>query len=145
MENEEAIENLLATADILKKHIENLSVQIAYLRDQIEEHTRARETLEGYIKMQENELLVNIGADTYLYLNKSDKKRAMIPLGSGIVVESSIERAIDMLKSRLKDMQDLYTKLLQESEKAQGQYIAIERKVEEIYNRYQGKANVQNP
>ncbi len=145
MENEGSLENLIATAEILKKHIENLSVQIAYLKEQIDEHTRARVTLENYLKIQENEVLVDVGADTFLYLNVSEKKRAMIPLGSNIVIESSIEKALDMLNSRIKDMEEVYRKLLQENEKAQGQYLAIEKKVEEIYSNYQGKGNVQNP
>jgi hypothetical protein len=50
-----------------------------------------------------------------------------------------------MIRSRIKDMEDLHLKLSQESEKVQGQYLAIERKVEEIYNKYQGRSNVQNP
>ncbi|MEM3218499.1 MAG: hypothetical protein QW380_00470, partial [Thermoplasmata archaeon] len=88
---------------------------------------------------------VNVGADTFLYLNVNEKKRAMIPLGSGIVIESSIERAIEMLNSRIKDMNDIYSKLLQENDKAQSQYLAIEKRIEEIYREYQGKENVQNP
>ncbi|MEM2199235.1 MAG: hypothetical protein QXK02_01315 [Thermoplasmata archaeon] len=86
-----------------------------------------------------------MGADTFLYLNVNEKKRAMIPLGSGIVIESSIERAIEMLNSRIKDMNDIYSKLLQENDKAQSQYLAIEKRIEEIYREYQGKENVQNP
>ncbi|MEM1755885.1 MAG: prefoldin subunit alpha, partial [Thermoplasmata archaeon] len=96
MENEKTIDNLLATAELLKKHIENLNVQIAYVKEQIDDHNRAKITLENYLKIQENEVLVNVGADTFLYLNVNEKKRAMIPLGSGIVIESSIERAIEM-------------------------------------------------
>jgi prefoldin, archaeal alpha subunit/eukaryotic subunit 5 len=145
MENENTLEDLIATADILKKHMENLSVQIAYLKEQIEEHNRARVTLENYLKLEEKELLVNIGADTYIYLNPSEKKRAMIPLGSGVIIESSIDRALEMIRSRIKDMEDLHLKLSQESEKVQAQYLAIESKVEEIYNKYQGRSNVQNP
>ena len=69
----------------------------------------------------------------------------MIPLVSGIVIESSLERAIEMLNSRIKDMNDIYSKLLQENDKAQSQYLAIEKRIEEIYREYQGKENVQNP
>ncbi|MEL9999063.1 MAG: prefoldin subunit alpha [Thermoplasmata archaeon] len=145
MENEKTIDNLLATAELLKKHIENLNVQIAYVKEQIDDHNRAKITLENYLKIQENEVLVNVGADTFLYLNVNEKKRAMIPLGSGIVIESSIERAIEMLNSRIKDMNDIYSKLLQENDKAQSQYLAIEKRIEEIYREYQGKENVQNP
>ncbi|MEM4313823.1 MAG: prefoldin subunit alpha [Thermoplasmata archaeon] len=145
MENEKTIDNLLATAELLKKHIENLNVQIAYVKEQIDDHNRAKITLENYLKIQENEVLVNVGADTFLYLNVNEKKRAMIPLGSGIVIESSIERAIEMLNSRIKDMNDIYSKLLQENDKAQSQYLAIEKRIEEIYKEYQGKENVQNP
>lgn len=143
MENE--MEKLAATADILKKHIENLSMQIVYLQEQIDEHNRARETLENYLKLQGDELLVNVGADTYLYIRMSEKKRAMISLGSDVVIESSIERAIEMLKSRLKEMEEMHVRLLQESEKAQGQYLAIERRIGEIYKKYQGKTDVQGP
>ncbi|MEM0334553.1 MAG: prefoldin subunit alpha, partial [Thermoplasmata archaeon] len=139
MENEKTIDNLLATAELLKKQIENLNVQIAYVKEQIDDHNRAKITLENYLKIQENEVLVNVGADTFLYLNVNEKKRAMIPLGSGIVIESSIERAIEMLNSRIKDMNDIYSKLLQENDKAQSQYLAIEKRIEEIYREYQGK------
>ncbi|MEM2199234.1 MAG: hypothetical protein QXK02_01310 [Thermoplasmata archaeon] len=50
MENEKTIDNLLATAELLKKHIENLNVQIAYVKEQIDDHNRAKITLENYLK-----------------------------------------------------------------------------------------------
>jgi len=145
MENEGALENLLATADVLKKHIENLNVQIQFLREQREEHYNAKVTLENYLKMENEEILMDIGANTYVYCRVSEKKKAMISIGSNVIVEYDITRAIQTLDSRMKDLEDAERKFIQESEKAQAQYAAIERRVEEIYNSYKGKENVQPP
>lgn len=145
MENESTIENLLATADVLKKHIENLNVQIQFLREQRDEHFNARVTLENYLKMKDEEILMDIGAGTFVYCRVSEKKRAMISIGSNVILEYDIPKAIETLNSRIKDLEDAERKFIQESEKAQAQYAAIERRVEEIYNSYKGKENVRPP
>ncbi|MDP8012304.1 MAG: prefoldin subunit alpha [Thermoplasmata archaeon] len=145
MENENALENLLATADVLKKHIENLNLQIQFLREQKEEHYNAKLTLENYLKLENEEILMDIGANTFVYCKVSDKKRAMISIGSNIILEHDIPKAIQTLESRIKDLEEAEKKFIQEADKAQAQYAAIEKRVEEIYNSYKGKGNVQPP
>ncbi|MGC8663741.1 MAG: prefoldin subunit alpha [Thermoplasmata archaeon] len=145
MENENALENLLATADVLKKHIENLNVQIQFLREQREEHYNAKLTLESYLKLENEEILMDIGADTFVYCKVSEKKKAMISIGSNVILEYDIPKAIETLNSRIKDLEEAEKKFLQENEKAQSQYSAVERRIEEIYSSYKGKGNVQSP
>ncbi len=145
MENEVSIEDLLATADLLKKHIENLTAQIQLIREKREEYENARKTLESYLTIDQNEILVNIGADTFIYCNVSDKKRALIPLGSNIILESDISKAISIIDERIKDFNNAEKRLIDETNSASSQYAMIEKKVEEIYNSLKGKGNVQGP
>ncbi len=145
MENEVSIEDLLATADLLKKHIENLTAQIQLIREKREEYENAKKTLESYMNIDQKEILVNIGADTFIYCNVSDKKRALIPLGSDIILESDISKAISIIDERIKDFNNAEKSLIDETNSASSQYAMIEKKVEEIYNSLKGKGNVQGP
>jgi len=145
MENEVSIEDLLATADLLKKHIENLTAQIQLIREKREEYENAKKTLESYMTIDQKEILVNIGADTFIYCNVSDKKRALIPLGSNIILESDISKAISIIDERIKDFNNAEKRLIDETNSASSQYAMIEKKVEEIYNSLKGKGNVQGP
>lgn len=138
MENENALENLLATAEVLKKHIENLNVQLQLIREQRDEHYNAKVTLETYMKLENEEILMDIGADTFVYCKVSEKKRAMISIGSNVVVEYDIQKAIDKLNERIKDLEDMEKKFVQEMDKAQSQYSIVERRIDEIYNAYKG-------
>jgi prefoldin alpha subunit len=73
-DTEREIEQGIATLEALKVHIDNLQKQIATLEVSIQEHERAIETMESYKDMEDEEILVPIGAGVFIGARVSEKK-----------------------------------------------------------------------
>ena len=144
-EVEENIERGIATLEVLKAQIENLQKQMDALQLSIQEHERAIDTLQGYKDVTEEELLVPIGAGVLVSVHASQKK-GLISIGNDIFTQLPIEKIIEKLEERKKDLEDLLKKLNEDSYKLQQNYAALSAKVEEDYQRYlKARKNVQAP
>ena len=144
-EEEENIEKGLATLEVLKAQIGNLQKQIDVLQASMNEHERAIETLQGYKDIENEEILVPIGAGVFISVRVSQKK-GLISIGSDIFTQLPIEKMIEKLESRKKDIEELLKKLSEDSYKLQQNYAALSAKVEEDYQRYlKARKNVQAP
>ncbi len=144
-EEEENIEKGLATLEVLKAQIGNLQKQIDVLQASLNEHERAIETLQGYKDIENEEILVPIGAGVFISVRVSQKK-GLISIGSDIFTQLPIEKMIEKLESRKKDIEELLKKLSEDSYKLQQNYAALSAKVEEDYQRYlKARKNVQAP
>jgi len=144
-EEEENIERGIATLEVLKAQIENLQKQMDALRLSIQEHEKAIETLQGYKNVTEEELLVPIGAGVLVSVHVPQKK-GLISIGNDIFTQLPIEKIIEKLEARKKDLEDLLKKLNEDSYKLQQNYAALSAKVEEDYQRYlKARKNVQAP
>ena len=143
--NEEELERGIATLEILKAQIANLQKQIESLQVSIQEHARARETLENYVKMKNDEILVPIGAGV-LISAKVEAKKGLITIGNELYTELPIEKIIEKLKERQKDLENLQIKLNTDIKKLQENYAVLSAKVEQDYAKYlEERRNVQGP
>jgi len=143
--NEEELEKGIATLEILKAQITNLQKQIEALEVSVQEHIRARETLENYIKMDNDEILVPVGAGV-LISAKVEKKKGLITIGNELYTELPLEKIIEKLKERQKDLENLQIKLTTDIKKLQENYALLSAKVEQDYAKYiEERRNVQNP
>ncbi len=142
---EQSIERGIATLESLKVQIENLQKQIAALELSIEEHEKAIETITGYSKMQDDEILIPIGAGVLISARISGKK-GLISIGNSLYTEIEIEEIAKTLKERKEDMEKLRNQLMQDSYKHHENYALLNAQVEEEYRRYiEERRNVQAP
>ncbi len=143
--NEEELEKGIATLEILKAQITNLQKQIESLQISIQEHARARETLENYVKMENDEILVPVGAGV-LISAKVDTKKGLVTIGNELYTELPIEKIIEKLKERQRDLENLQIKLNTDIRKLQENYAVLSAKVEQDYAKYlEERRNVQGP
>ncbi len=143
--NEESLQQGIATLELIKVQIENLQKQIDALQLSIQEHARAIETLEGYAKIDDQEMLVPIGAGVFISARMGEKK-GMLSIGNELFVELPLEKIIENLKSRRQSFESLLTKLTEDMKKLQGTYAALSERVEKDYQKYlEERGNVQGP
>ena len=143
--NEESLQQGIATLELIKVQIENLQKQIDTLQLSIQEHIRAIETLEGYTKIEKQEMLVPIGAGVFISVRMGEKK-GMLSIGNDLFVELPIERIIENLKTRHQSFETMLTKLTEDMKKLQGTYAALSERVEQDYQKYlEERGNVQGP
>ncbi len=143
--NEEELQKGIATLELLKVQIENLQKQIDAIQLSIQEIIRAVETLEGYTKMENDEILVPIGAGVFISAKISEKKGIM-GIGNNLFVDLPLEKMIESLKERRKKYEELLSKLTMDMKKLQENYAVLSEKVEKDYQKYlEEMKNVQSP
>lgn len=135
----ENIEDNINTLELLKRHLDELEREMEYLNLNMQEHARAKETLQTLLKTSENNLLISIGANTYIFCNKSDYKNAITSIGSNVFTENKYETAIELLEQRIKDITVINSQLQEEYIKSRDQYLALSDRVDKYYKSVQKK------
>lgn len=143
--NEDELQKGIATLELLKVQIENLQKQIDAIQLSIQEIIRAVETLEGYTKMENDEILVPIGAGVFISA-KIGEKKGIMGIGNNLFVDLPLEKMIESLKERRKKYEELLSKLTIDMKKLQENYAVLSDKVEKDYQKYlEEMKNVQSP
>ena len=105
--SEAEIRRAVTVLDQYRAQLETLQRQQEVLALSLEELMRAKETMARYQKAGKGtEVLVPIGANAYLFGKVANADLAIIGLGSDLLVEESIPRAIERLDSRIKSLQE---------------------------------------
>jgi len=102
---EEEFRRAVAEAEILKARLETLLKQQELVGLTLEESLRSKETLTRYREAGPGEeLLVPIGANSFLFARVGDPQKAIVGIGSDIAVEDSAQNAIDRLTRQIEEL-----------------------------------------
>jgi len=92
----------IAVLDQYRAQIETLAQQQEIVRISLEEHMRARETLLRYREAgKAAEVLVPIGANSFLVAESKDIKKAFVSIGSDLLVYDEMDRQVERLDARI--------------------------------------------
>lgn len=106
--------------------LESMEQQLEFLSMTLRDHTRAKETMEGYQNLKENaDTLIPIGGSSFLYAKVASPDKAMVGIGGDFTIETKISEAITKLEERIKDIDEAAKSLTD-------RYITVEKKVAEI-------------
>ncbi|HYY48407.1 MAG TPA: prefoldin subunit alpha [Thermoplasmata archaeon] len=130
----------IAVLDQFREQIEALAQQQEIIRISLEEHLRARETLTRYREAgREAEVLVPIGANSFLVAESKDVDRAFVSIGSDLLVYDEIPKQIERLEARIKSITDAANaiggRLADMQRRAEAQGAAVQ----DLYDRIQTK------
>lgn len=88
-----------------KAQLEGLTRQQQLIQLAVDEHVRARETIKQIAKGSPgDEILVPVGADSYIHARISDSKDAIVGVGSGVSIKRSPEEAEKILDAKIDDL-----------------------------------------
>src|SRR2546427_8203184 len=97
----------MAVLDQYREQIEALAQQQDIVRISLEEHMRARETLTRYQEAGKGaEVLVPVGANSFLVAESKDVDKAFVSIGSDLLVYDDIAQQIERLDARIKSITD---------------------------------------
>jgi len=117
--------------DTYRAQLENLQKQQEILALSAEELMRARETMSRYQKAGKGaQVLVPIGGNAFLFGQIAVSERAILGIGSDVLVEEEVPKAIERLDSRIKALQEaagsLATRVAELGERVQAQSEFVE-------------------
>jgi len=104
--NEEEIRKLSVELRLLEQTAETLQSRINMVNAVITDLTYASMTLDGLEKEKENaELLVPIGASSYIKAKLANPDKLIVGMGAGVSVEKTLPEAKEIVKKRLEELE----------------------------------------
>lgn len=133
-ENEDKLRNMLRSLEMYKGYMEKLVRDGEMIDAHIGEHIRVKETLKKYEKVKEGqEILIPIGADTYIHARASSSKKILRSIGSKVSIEMNIKDAIEDIDRKIKLLEDTNKKVKDEIRNIEGKAQELVREIQTKY------------
>ncbi|AIF69362.1 prefoldin subunit alpha [Palaeococcus pacificus DY20341] len=126
-QSEEALQKLAYEYQLLQAQAQLLAQNLELLTLGMNEFKAVKETLEKLKEVEDEkpEILVPIGAGSFLKGQIVDKENAIVSVGAGYAIEKSLDDAIGYLDSRVKEYEEAI-------KKTQESLHQIEHKLQEL-------------
>ena len=126
---EQQVQEDLVRLDAFRGQLNAMLQQHQYLTGSRAEHVRARETLEGFEHTGDGgELLVPLGAETFVRGQTIRASAILLGIGSGLVVEMERPKATELLAQRV-------TRIDQAMEELEGQMRTLDERITALSER----------
>ena len=143
MPSEQQVRESYMMLESAKAQLEGLAKQQELIQLAVEEHVRARETIKEIAKgAADDEVLVPLGADSYIHAKISDNKDAIVGVGSGISIRRSPEDAEKILDTKIDDLSRAFKSITDKAAQTEAMVQELSEKVQAQYDLLQsgGKA-----
>ncbi len=131
----------IAVLDQYRANLETLAQQQEIVRISLEEHLRARETLVRYQEAgKASEILVPIGANSFLVAESKEVDKAFVSIGSDLLVYDETVKQLERLDARIKSITEAANAIGQRLGQLQRRAEAQGEAVQDLYDRLQGRA-----
>ena len=112
MTKEEELQKNMTLIEYYKEQLKTLEYQFSLIQTTIADQTRAKITLEQLNGVKdETELLLPIGGGGFINAKIMNSSKILYDVGEGIVIEKSIDDAINKVDSRIKELQQTEEKI----------------------------------
>jgi len=137
--SEKQLRQTMSALELSKAQLDNLSRQQELIRGSLDEHLRAKETVEAFSKTAEGEeVLLPAGAGVFLHAKVGDAKTGITNIGAGVMMEKDLAEISKILDSRIADLKAASQELDEQAEKisyaieqlsadAQQQYVSMQK------------------
>lgn len=124
------VEQALAVLDTYHRQIDAVSRQLQFLQALHGETRRARETLEGLQAEPSAEILMPLGASTFIHGQATQKGTAISGIGAGLSVEKSWEETQKLLAAREQEIAAEVQRLSEAGVRLQQEAAALEEEIQ---------------
>ncbi len=136
--SEQDLRRNVAILEQYRAQIEALAQQHEIVRISLEEHMRARETLLRYQKAGKGaEILVPLGANSFVVAEVKDPEKAFVSVGSDLLVHDAIPAQMERLDGRIKSITDAANAIGQRLEQIQRRADAQGAAIQGMYDQLQ--------
>ena len=130
---EKAMEKLAYEHQLLQAQAQLLAQNLELLTLGRNEFQAVKETIEGLKKAEgEVEILVPIGAGSFLKGLITDRESAIVSVGAGYAVEKNLDDAIIYLEERIREYDEAIAKTQEALKKLEAQLRELAKKAQEL-------------
>ena len=138
MVNQQELQRKVNELQVLQNEVEIIQEEIDEMEDRIKEHEDAKETIKEYMDKEEgSEMLVPIGANTYLHAKVTNTDEVLIKLGADISAKRDIKKANEILDRRQNEIKENKKELENEMEELTQEAQELENEVRKEYQQLQ--------
>ncbi len=138
MTDEAVLRENMMRLETAKAQLEGLAKQQQLIQLSIEEHVKARETVKSLaMSSPGDELMVPIGADSYIYAKASERKDVVIGVGSDVSIQRGAEEAEKVLDGRVEELAQAFQKISQMAMQTEAAVQELTEKVQQQYEKLQ--------
>lgn len=135
-----------AMLESAKAQLEGLAKQQQLIQMAVEEHVRARETVKQVIAGKPgDEILVPVGADSYIYAKTSDDRNAVVGVGSGVSMKKSPEEAEKLLDAKIDDLSRAFKSISDKAAQTEAMIQELSEKVQSQIDMLQSMGGAGGP
>jgi prefoldin alpha subunit len=133
MTKEEEITRNLTLIEYHKQQLESIDIQLQYLQSTLADYQRAKITISQLNTVDDNsELLIPVGAGTFVNGSLKNTSNVLIGVGAGIVIEKTIDEAVIKLEERIKRIQENLEKMVSLGQKIQSDAEELSHKTQQM-------------
>ena len=137
--NDDELRQMLALMESYKNRTEALSRQVTVLRSTLEEVNMANESIKALMAAKEgDEIMVPIGASSFMNVKVTSNKNIVVGIGSGISVEKTPEDANKYMEANAAELSEALKKTVDALQEVQQALTTVSEAVQvEYMNRQQ--------
>jgi prefoldin alpha subunit len=133
MTKEEEITRNLTLIEYHKQQLESIDIQLQYLQSTLADYQRTKITISQLNTVDDNsELLIPVGAGTFVNGSLKNTSNVLIGVGAGIVIEKTIDEAVIKLEERIKRIQENLEKMVSLGQKIQSDAEELSHKTQQM-------------
>ncbi len=127
-----------AMLESAKSQLDALGKQQQLIQLAVEEHVRARETIKELTKgIPGDDVLIPIGADSYIHAKISDNRNAIVGVGSSTSIRRTPEEAEKILDEKLDELSRAFKAVSDRAVKLEEMVQGLSEKIQEQYDAMQ--------
>jgi len=136
--NDDELRQALAVLDVYKAQLDALAQQAQILQMSLEEAVRARETMRALLNAKKgDELLIPIGASSFVSVNATGEKKAIVGVGSRMSAEKDLDGAIEFMDGSVKEISEALKRSAETMEEMELKARNLSMAVQQEYQRRQ--------
>lgn len=130
--SEQKLRDDYAMLETAKAQLDALAKQQQLIQLAVEEHVRARETIKSLAKgAPGDELLIPLGADSYVHARVSENRDAIVGVGSGVSTRRNPEDAEKILDAKIDDFSRAFKSIGERAAQTEALIQDLSEKVQE--------------
>lgn len=127
-----------AMLESARTQLDALARQQQLIQMAVEEHVRARETVKALMKGSPgDEVLIPIGADSYIHAKMSDNRDAIVGVGSSTSIRRTPEEAEKILDEKIDELSRGFKAVTERAAKLEQMVQELSEKVQQQYDAMQ--------
>lgn len=136
--NEQEMRQAMGALEAYKAQLEAINEQGQLLQMSLEDHSRAKDTLEAVARGRPGEeMLIPVGGSAYVYASIARSDRVLVGVGTGVSVDKPMEDAVATVSVRIGELMDALKKVSESRTVIESKMQQLSQMIQQEYQRMQ--------